>query len=1151
MPRDELLGGISLFDASDIELGGDELELGEGLDLGDSLELGPESQLSSLDGELDLDLEFGGEDGIAAEDGVVLEVGDIADICNDYYQNIREILERMAPPKIQTDDDFTLSPSDFKYLNQQEISTISKAMLEKAREQKALPENKRMSSIDAAEEIFDDVTSVVTLSVGVNYRNFIETCARLYENFFKRASAASASIKPKFVDLVDKAKLAEAEYTLRINGPLWHQISLYLGDGDSTINRDVLVNGSQSGKIVYYVGIIGSAMEEYNAWLQQNGRTPPTLNTMRVKDLLECVQYTLSRVNMMQTLHISEDEVSALSIGELLRRYTVLEIEEGLFEVSQYTPSDIFPSFGNVVAPMLERVNVQFDTSGDPNTLYAQIASVYSFLCLPYYREGKNSEVARMTDSITWELLWYICVILMLGGGQKDGLPVFMEYLKQLTPFMTAASLDAPYIRPVMYYTPSPVGGKKDVFELNFCSGSKYFSVEEQGLLVEVVGDNRQAYLIPEVRAVNRETSGVKCTDTAAPNVRPNCVVLPLYALYSELRQVISEAGQASKKGRLSTSTEYIYRPSLSWVVNRSYSSQHDVEASVTTETVSNRTSNPLLLTLIDYTNDFEPEVASVDPGVVSVPGGKQVMYLRSAGSNDPVFVGVVSEGSLVASEGTLGFDEEDGSLILKYYEHGAEEGTGELISKEDYTVREQSKEIEEAGVLPTVQDIIPSPSYDPALVSNKRYLRAVNKHLCKLNALEYEEELEDVRRIIASDLCFVIPAYKVDGLLAIQMLPDYEKYVDSHGTLEHTNFESLRELSRVVLGAESPLEGKTKWDDECAMVFERMRGAQDNNVLNLARLLDQYDTDVIALHGLSNNQTSNPENYNAYCAMLCIPWLHHRLRDLEERMLLLRILEEIGTDIAPILRKRSPMLTTYTKITTSATIDDVENSLKSGMHGGKKFDALPLTRKVLNSEVGGSTPILKYFALERNVYGIMATAICSEDEQENALYLDLQRCLGLDAEGMMDVTQLDEKTFMSAPFAIPVHEACARNRESLLRLIERGILADTSARIDIRVIKAYDLLCSYGDDLFDIAFDGPEIEDFSDTSECIEAFYTYAGSFLVGYCLVDGQSLGEVEGAKERLLAFRENSDGFCFRHDLTAFAQFDLYEVRGNWCE
>ncbi len=1167
MEQQNMPGGIPLFGegmlgAQDEGQVLGELSFGSGDFSFDQEDASDGSLLGSLMGAGGLDLDLGGEAPASGDlnldltfeyDEIVLESMtaelNISSICQEYFQNINEVFDRMRPPKIRTDDEFTLSSADFKYLRQQELSTISKAMLAKAKEQLLLPEEQRLSGLDAAEEIFSEVTDATPFSVGAHYQEFIEMCARQYDNFFKRASATSVNIREKFADILDVKALTEAHYTFFINGFLWHKITLYLQDGDNKIVKDVSVNyyDNSSRQNFYNVAVIGPALGEYSDWRVQEGRSAVTVNNLTVGDLLECVEYTLSRVNMMRTLRLSEEEVSGLSIGELLRRYLLLELNEGLFDASGYHPSDVFPEFGNVSNTLFDRVNVQFTDDTRAEALYPQVMPLYVFLCAPFYAEGKGNLPAGATDSITHELLWYIAVILSMSNVKGSNVPAIIEYLRYLTPFMTSVRLNAPYVRPVMYYTPSVIKGARDRYELNFYIGGKYYSVEENGLLISVVGDSQQAYMVPGVKPVFDFDQTVKCMDKSVKAASPNCVVLPLYNLYTDMLKAISGAGSASKRGRLDMRTEYIYGPSLSWVVHRAYSSIRDVEEATVDERVSNKTTNPLLHTLLNYTNKFEPETQVAIPGVATIGDNQRVLYVRKGDTQDANFIGLVSGDRLITEEGTMGFDDSDGSMFMRYYQSDDSDGTTKVVGKDEFQLEEQVvKEASASQVLSAI-DVLPTPVFDQALVSAKRYLRAVNQRVCKLNALEYEEELEEVRDIIAKDLAFVVPAVYLDTILALQVIWTHEDCVKKWGTLGRTNFESLLELSKIVLGTRSPLLGKKAWDDECMAVFDMARQASDATVFYICGLLDMYDVSVIALQGIASSHVKEGHYKDAYMAMLGIPGLHHRLRDLEERMVLLRVLDEVGTDISSTLRKRSPMLTAYTKITTRDTLDDIENSLKSGMRGGSKFNALPLTRKVLASDIGGSTPILKYFALEQNVHGIMATAICSEDEQEQELYKRLHHCLGLDAEGMPDVTQLDEATFLKASFAVTIGEACEQNRRELLSLIERGILADTSSRVDIRVIKAYDLLCSYGDDLFDIGYDSPECEDFSDVSAHSEDFFNYAGSFLVGYCPVDENYPEDLDtNAVPRLLVYRQNPDAFLFKFDLSKLSNYELHEIR-----
>lgn len=1158
VPSADFEFGDSLFGGGDlgIDFGGDsEFHVDFSEPLGDI----PDPDLDDIgDGELDLSI---GSDDFGFEESDILESSDITKTTNEYYQGINEIMERMRPPQAKTDDKFTLNAADFPYLEPRAISALSKVMLDKAEEQKKLPENKRLDSEEAAEEIFDTLSELIPLSVSANYDNFIDMCARQYENFFKRASAVSTKIKSRFADIVDRKRLEEARLTCYINGYLWNQVSVFLTDAN--IQREEPINYMQNGRRVYNVAVIGPAMEFYNEHLQSEGKPPVSIRTMTAGDLFDCVTFVLNRENMMNTLHLSPDTITSLSAGELLRRYVLLEYNEGLFNwdpfQSHIGDASLFGNVNNMALSTLERVDIEFprpEQLKDMNEIAQQwlqsnLVPMLHMLA-DTFLQGDPDGVAY-TDSVTQELLYYIYLLqgfYVPAQKRRIGQGTWYDFLMGLSVYFTAMYVGAPYINPVMYYTPS-YSADKQAFELHFTVDGQNYSVPDSGLLATVVGDNSKTYIYPSVHAVDSSSKDIKKIGDEGDFTPPTCVLLPLNTIYDELRSDARTAGVSSVKNRLDTSTEYVYTPSLLWVASRSYSSQGDIDSAIISETISNRTTNPLLDMLLNYTNKFEPEVQAVKPGIAAMGDGLKALYVREGSSPDPVLACVVDDmSSVIATAGTLGFDEEDGSAIMQYFTTPDDSGT--LVSKNagEYEVEEYNVVERNVRTMPALERFLDIPAYEDLGVHAKKHLRAVNQRLCKLNAIDYAEELATVRTIISRDLSYVVPAAKFDALLATKAIVEYEKYVQESGALEDTNTESLRELSKIVLGKSSPIARVEHWSDGCVEVFDKVRNAGDNTVKCIEGILDMYDVNVIALQGLAISNTTNQEDLECYMCLHCIPSLHRRLRDLEERMLMLRVLNEIGQDVLPILRRASPLYTAYCRITTSANIDIVEDSLKSGMKGGKKFDALPLTRKVLASEVGGSTPILKYFALNRNVHGIMSTAICSDDQQERELYDSFYHCLGLDAEGMPAVTELNEETFSKAPFAISINEACEQNRAQLIALIQRGILADTSARVDIHVIKAFDLLCTYGSTLFGIELDSGECEDFEDISEYLTNFYTYVGSFFINYCLVTGDSLAEVEGARNRIEAFRNDYSGFANSEDLLPLSTLELdIDMRGQW--
>lgn len=1157
MGNNELFGGLSLFEepgASDDTPNLDGLELGgEGSD-SESVDL---SALAFVDdiasmgfGDDDED-EF---DALTLGADLLFSEADISALAFDYYNSVKTVLDKIKPPTNANTDDFKLSSSDFPYLDSKYLSAVKMAILDQAKAQSELKVSARKSPEENAEEIFDALSGAMPFPIGANYSAFIEMCARKYENFLKLVSVSSVQSTTKFEQLLNHEQIDKAQFTFVINGLLWHQISIYLSD--ERINRSVRVNYSSGGKPFYFCGVIGPAMEAYNDYLRSSNQRPVEVSSITVGTLLDCINYTLSFQNMSSTLHLSQDDVTSLSIGELLRRYLLLEKNEEIFDMSLFNPMELFPQITSTTSTDFERVNVQF--SSDAQARMYQLMPLYNFLRAPFYREGRDS-VRCHTDSIVHEILYYIYVVMELGvDDRKEETRACLEYLMLLTPFMISLMLNAPYVHPVLYYTPNPVPGTDNEFELNYYIDGRYYSVREDGLLINVVGDQRSAYLIPFVSVVDRNSHNITSLDTSeGDDVRascPPCVVMPLHQLFTDLQVATKSAGAASKKMKIDGVTEYCYTPSLAWVVSRSYSSQQDVDDALEGDVHPSRTSNPLLNTLLNYTNSFAPEAVPVVAGIALMDNGLSALYVKqgmSTAGGDARLISVVQGDSVLSTKGTLGFDENDGALVMRYFTGTANEEQGQTVIADQgtYEVSELKTAAQQAKVMPPVESYVelgPGGNND---YSSRAELRAINQRLCALNALQYEEELAEVRKIIMRDLKNVAVTYHMDTLLAYKLIGEYEAITPEGTDMEGVNFNSLKALVHIVLGPEPLVDNYDTWCEECRPVFDKVRKAGEITVSDLCIYLDQFDSSVIALQGLSNSETSNVMDPSRYMALHALPGVHSRLRDLEERMLLLRILNEIGSDIEPVLRKRSPMLTAYSDVTTADTLDEVESSLKSGMKGGKQFDAFPLTRKVLNAEVGGSTPILKYFALERNVHGIMATAVCSEDPQEQEIYQRFYEGLGLGAAGMPRVLQMDEHAFMNAPFAISLETACSRNRGLLLRLIERGLLADTSARISIYVLKAFDLLCTYGAELFGMKT--PEMhdkcyEDYGDVTEYLPYFYTYVGSFLVSYCPLQDEAISGEASDADRAITYRSGVGGFVHSTDMTKFSEYDITDMR-----
>ena len=138
MAPDELFGGLSLFSdnskpgddgSSDLDLGGLDLEEAE-------IEGGsPFDNLDTLGFADDDSDDFGdlGDLDLGAE--LLFTESDVSAVSFDYYNSVKSMQDKIQPPSAPTDENFTLSSSDFPYLDARYLSPLRLAILDQAKAQ--------------------------------------------------------------------------------------------------------------------------------------------------------------------------------------------------------------------------------------------------------------------------------------------------------------------------------------------------------------------------------------------------------------------------------------------------------------------------------------------------------------------------------------------------------------------------------------------------------------------------------------------------------------------------------------------------------------------------------------------------------------------------------------------------------------------------------------------------------------------------------------------------------------------------------------------------------------------------------------------------------------------------------------------------------
>lgn len=1165
------LDELGLDDSMDLDDLG--FSLGDGDDLPDvEVDASGMVDFSDLDFSEELgDVDFGDLGDLGTD--LLFSEFSVSGVCMKYLNCLKKITDRITPPKQTTVDDLVVSSSEFPYLDPRLLEPLKRAIYNRAVAQLSKKKSERSTPEENAEEIFDDVNSTLPFHVGANYTHFINACGRKCDHFMKLLSVSSAHQDTTISKLIDMDKLEQAQLAFEINGLLWNQVTRYMNMSD--LDLGVMINPTPSGTMLSKMGV---AMETYNEYRRTNNMPVITLDKLTVGDLKSCIEYVLGVENIADALHLSAGDIDDINrmgkgtdasyahrYGEYLRRYALLEHDEGYFSTSSLMLNG--PFFSNATASDFEKINFNRFPEDAAKTAYG---AVIMFLGEPFsptpeeLKKGRiNYNAKAESFSVVQELLYYIMVMVARGTPSSNGYSeTLAEYIGLLIPYILALHFDTPYARPAVYYALSCTSEEENKFDLHYIVNGQNYCLHNSSFLVSVIGDNKSAYVVPEVMFIDQFTRDVECTSDAniGASSRPSCVLLPMLSLVEGSEESVTGNTTRYLQGmKIAGTTVFTYAPSLAWVSSHTYSSQSDLSTAQETASTPTRTSSALLQTLLSYRNDFSDEGSGIDACFADTEDGHTAIFLNDARDTrrKPVLISVSKNGEHVSDTGVLSIDPDTGELLLRYRDDTTPNNEGEWVTAlADHGTYKVSKAFGDAVVdsntLPPVSHFIELGTKAPAYRWERAELRSITKKICALNSIVYEEELAAVREIITRDLKYVIPSHHLDAILAGKCIEDYSTRLESKDMSDLANFNSLRALSIIVLGEGSVLYNKQQWDDECAKVFAQVSEAANTRVSALVELLDSFNPNIIALEVLSNSITNNVPDMKQYMALHAIPDINIRLRNLEERMLLLKILAEIDKEIAQVLRKSGPMFSVYLKVTTVDTFKNVASRFAVNMPGTTLQDPLPLTDAVLHADMKGSTAILKYFALERNMHGIMATLHGSTDPVEKELYDSISNDLGLNAAGMPPITQMDEDAFNHAPFAVSLEEVCATHHDQLLHVIREGLLSSTSGRIDIQIIKAYDLFVNYGARLFGwIAPQTPvvnvnQLEEYSDVSEYLDDFYYYVGSFLLSYCFLTGEALEQATSEFDRLLIYQRYAEDFLCSTDLRKFAKYDLEDFR-----
>lgn len=1043
-----------------------------------------EENLSVEDGSsisLDFNSIADSEEDLSAETLLRTQI-DISHAFLDYYQMVTNARQRIFAVEESKQFDKSIPPlSEFGYISSTRTRQIVYGFFCSMLEDLVTdPQYTKLNEDQAFNVMLEAMFQEIHWTPNVYEGRLRRTFASIYEKNKKLAQVKKVGFRNAVSGIVDRRRVELAETIYGVNSLPFSALTRFFSDENNLIR-------SRTVKVADFGDFCASL---------NGGKSSGTVSHAKVyQGILEF----LSSEETLARLQITSDQLVEFSTGELLRRFLVLELNNG-----EFYPADL----RNLVSKSFT------------NELFTQL---YQALLDSMERQ-----------SISGEILCLILEIMFAPAAKApdkgEFLPLFVTGLAQ---YLSAFLENPAYINPVFYsyigYTEEDYSNSPDKFQLGYVDGEESIIVQSPDILLDVVGDETNIYHIPMVYTEHRL----------------NCVICPPLEVKNGLFGCTA-TGHISVSGNMS----YRYHPSFAWISTLAIASSGSNATGVTQSINFGQNNSPLLDTLINYTNDFDTTGEQPKLLTVNAPGVCDIIGIRNSEEGAVTILRLdLSDGKTVEDlRGSAFVMDEDGGIIVRY----ADRQTGEeviLLDSTQFEVTEEHQEETSAEcsvILP--DDILPG-STDITLYHPSRYLREITRRVCELNALDYDSELEYVRSVIICDLAWILDVAFIDQAIGLFVAKQYIELIEENGgTLDTFNLNTLKELLLLLQGKDNLLSNVDKMTPDVLEELKKFVKNQQTNAVtatSFVNKMDQLDSHILALQVCSRNELSHEGDEQLYYALNSLPAIRSRFRVLEDQMVLMRALDEVGKDITMLLRRVSSIFTAYNTVCTKETVEAVESNLRQGMRIKEITSCLTATKAVLFSELPENLAILKYFVLENNMFGTLTELEeCSRRGfgKYDALMLQLRKDLSIgDGEDLSELTEEDLNSRCGVEYILSLF---TKYKSQFETIVQAGVLAEASTNVDIQALKAYDIITTYGHVLFNLSVDYSE--DFNDTSDVTDRFNEYLGSFLVSYCPLVGEAADDVDGGYDRFAAYlRHCKDIRCAPYDMKKFERYQLKDL------
>ena len=541
------------------------------------------------------------------------------------------------------------------------------------------------------------------------------------------------------------------------------------------------------------------------------------------------------------------------------------------------------------------------------------------------------------------------------------------------------------------------------------------------------------------------------------------------------------------------------------------------------------------------YDNKFASSSDSVKE--VQIAAEDYVIYGVSSASNQPLKICTVvdSSGNMISNYGTVLLDSSNNSIAVSF------------LTKEKKTVEFTCTEFKyEELYLGTSADdaqlditrfIIPATNTKP--VGYTSYQQATQK-LCELYQFSYQDVREEVRAFLSKELFYVLGLGRADNLFAYRALQACSYALNlpeqSDATKQCNNFTNFA----VVLNLLNGLTGSPYSISSREWTLEEVRNLVADclsscyfSVDQLCEVLDEQDANLVALHMLCKESVNRQGYRTVYDALLNIPEIASRLINIENRCIVMYVMNEIRDDVLSLFaRGKKTVKDIYMYAVTPNTLGNFSEKLVGRFSKVLREKPFYVTSKILSEKFSAVDSVLKYFILEQDTYEFIKTLM--EDDVDSSYSEFVLDELQLSRNSLKELLT-SRDLFVSSVGIDYVETFFFRHKDFCDQVVMRGLANVVVSNKLSQVVKSFDIFNS----IYPVLLGELMQDEFVSTESYEKEFYQYSGSYCISNCCVCGEAVMCIAGGQNRAEVYHQYPEDFVWDDNIGDISKYNLVDL------